>query len=127
MRSAQPKFSDTLKHPQPRSKRKRGNLSFELLAPTARNFRVALRARSIFGDVVLLNHVAISLDEQFMTVRTIRVLEVANSSRQITGIDEPQSCLTSNLSRTLQRRCRRVFRIGHLVVLMERRHVPRNI
>ena len=52
---------------------------------------MALRAGAVSGNVVFLNQVTIAFDQQFMAVRAMCVLQVANSSREIACIIEPQS------------------------------------
>ena len=73
------------------------------------------------------NQVAVSFDKQLIAIRTMRIFQITNETREIAGIDESEARAFCNGGGTPQHGGRRVLRIGHLVVGMERRHVPWNI
>ena len=57
----------------------------------------------------------------------MRVLQVADVSRRVACVDIPKSRAAGDIGGTNEHRRRRVRRIGHPVILMKRRDVPRDI
>src|SRR5262249_50312741 len=75
---------------------------------------------------VLLNVVAVSLDEQCTALMAPRVLEIADLTRQVSRVDVSQAITPADFGRAHQHFRSGVLRIVHSVVLVERGHVPWN-
>src|SRR5213596_2132028 len=94
------------------------------LAPHARDPPAARRAPPVPSHPLLLNQVAVALDEQVAAVRAVGVLPPPDPAGKVPGIDELKARPRTDLARPEQRLWRRVVGVGHLVVLVERGNVP---
>src|SRR3982750_298879 len=105
----------------PRAWEERGgcDLAVERRAPAARNRGAAFGARSLRGDLVALDEIAVTLDEQRLAVVAARVPEIADAPRKIAGVYVSQAVAPSDVGRVHQHLRRGVLRIAHAVVLVE--------
>src|SRR5882724_11112065 len=89
--------------------------------------RVACRAIPFRRQTIFFNEISMALDERFTTGRTKCVLQLNNLSRKIPGINIAQSGFAAERSRPQQVFGASVVRRSHLVVLVKRGDVPRDI
>src|SRR5205809_2373012 len=75
-----------------RRERMVGDLALEFWCPPARNGRVARRAVSLRGEPIVLDEVAVALDQHFAAIVAAGVFEIADHARQVSGIDVTQAC-----------------------------------
>ena len=117
----------TLHQAQPRPEGKRRALLAELGAPTPRDLGAAGRAAAGRREIVPPNQVPVALDQHFATMRAVRMLEVADGSRNISSVDVMQPRRSANVCSFGQHFRRRVFRFLHLVVAVKRRDMPGDV
>src|SRR5947209_9407489 len=103
------------------------NLSSKRAIPPSRNAGAARRAATLRSEMVPSDEVPVTLDEKFPTVRASRVLPVADHARQVPGIDVTQACPLADLCCPHQRLGAGVLWIGHFVIFVKGRYMPRNI
>src|SRR5580700_3588499 len=84
----------------PRQERPVGDLAGESWRPSAGNKRTAGETCSFGSQPIILDEVAISLDERDPALVTLRVLLIANHARQVSGINVFQACILSDCHRT---------------------------
>src|SRR3989442_3091953 len=94
------------------------------LRPNAWNPPAARGTTAVASDALLLDDVTIAFDHQIAAIRAVGVLPASHTAGEIACIHELQPGARPDFTRMDQRRRRRVRRIGHLVVLVKRRHVP---
>src|SRR5207244_12440248 len=94
------------------------------LRPNARDAAATRRAFSVGADLVLLDRVAVALDQEVAAVGTVGVLPPADATGEVARVDEFEPGSRPDLARAHQDLRRRVIGVGHLVVLVEGRHVP---
>src|SRR5688572_12649978 len=108
--------------------RKGGDLVRPLVAPPdPGDCGATVRARAFLRHAVLLDEVAVAAHEQGAAGGAVRVLEVADQARQVSGVDEAQPFFFADLSGSKQRSRAGVVWVGHLVVFVEGSHVPGNV
>src|SRR6185369_7169008 len=120
-----------LRHRKPRTvvrqKWERRPLSLEPCIPDAWNAGLAPGTATVGQQAVLLDEVSVPADDAFAAGAAMRVLQVADVSRRVACVDIPKSRAAGDIGGTNEHRRRRVRRIGHPVILMKRRDVPRDI
>src|SRR5437763_2188759 len=109
-----------------RRERMISDLPLELRRPTAGNGCVARWAASFWSETIILDEIAVALNQHFPAVVTTGIFQIADHSRQISGVNVFQARLLSDFSCTLQIFGLCVIRIVHLVVFVKRGHVPRD-
>src|SRR5205807_8850802 len=95
------------------------------LRPNAWNPPAAGGTASVGSDVLLLDDVAVAFDQQIPAIGAIGVLPAADTSREISRVHESQPRPRADLAGAQQCRGGRVHGVDHLVILVERRDVPR--
>src|SRR2546423_1346231 len=95
--------------------------------PHAGNRRPARGAESVRADSHLPNDVPVALDQKLSARGAVSVLPASDSSRKVPRVDELQPRRAPYLARANQLLRRSVRVLRHLVVLVERRHVPRYV
>src|SRR5229473_3214372 len=103
------------------------NLSSKRGIPPSGNAGTTRWAATLRSEMVPGDEVPVTLDEKFPTVRATRVLPVTDHTWQIPGIDVPQASLLADLCCPHQRLGAGVLWIGHFVVFVKSRYMPRNI
>src|ERR1051325_5694984 len=88
------------------------------LRPNARDAAATRRAFSVGADPVLLDHVAVALDQEVSAVGTVGVLPRADATGEVARVDELEPGLRPDLARAHQDFGGRVVGVGHLVVLV---------
>src|SRR5258706_7506537 len=73
--------------PPPPARRREGELR-----PNAWDPPVAGRTAPVRSDALLLDDVAVALDQQVAAIRAVGVLPAANPAREISRVDEPKPC-----------------------------------
>src|SRR3989338_3295277 len=96
------------------------------LHPPSRNESAALAAPSLL-DLVAHDAVTGALDQRVTARWTERILVRPYLTRSVARIDISQSRVVTDLCGADERFQRRRIGIGHLIVLMERRYMPRNV
>src|SRR5262245_24271308 len=86
-----------------------------------------MRAASVSSHMIGTDEISVPLDQRTIAVRTARVLPCPNLAWQIACVIVSQARLGPDLACSYQLAWRRRLRIGHAIILVERRHVPRNI
>src|SRR3989442_11938711 len=114
------------RRPGPGSLRRR-LVAARLLAPDARNPPAARGAPPVRAYPLLFDPVPDTLDEQVAAIWAIGVLPAADPTREVAGVDELEAGARPDVTRAEQRVRRGVVGVGHLVVLVERGHVPRDL
>src|SRR6516162_3140129 len=102
----------------------RGYLAVEGRAPAAGDPRAAGRAAAIRRDARGPDVIAIPLDDHLAAGRAAGVFERSDPSRQVSRVHVAQPAGAGDLGGPQQHLRRRIRRIRHLVVAVERRHVP---
>src|SRR5712692_5253344 len=77
--------------------------------------------------MVTRDEIPVTLDEKLPTLRASGVLPVADHAWQVAGIDVTQACPLADLCCPHQRLGAGVLWIGHLVIFVKGRYMPRNI
>src|SRR6267143_1405878 len=103
------------------------NLSSKRGIPLSGNAGVARRATTLRSEMVPGDEVPVTLDEKLPTLRASGILPVADHAWQVPGIDVPQASLLADLCCPHQGLWTGVLWIGHFVVLVKGRYMPRNI
>src|SRR5262249_48922095 len=96
----------------------------EMGGPEAGNLHAAVGTFSFGADTIPEHAKSPSLDDQPTAMRARRVLQAADASRQIAGIDITQSCCPPDIRCPDQRRRGSRLWFLHLVIGMKRRNVP---
>src|SRR5229473_873634 len=103
------------------------NLSPKRGIPPSGNAGAAKWAATLRSEMVPGDEAPVTLDEKLPTLRAMRVLPVADHAWQVPGIDITQACPLADLCCTHQRLGAGVLWIGHFVVFVKGRYMPRNI
>ena len=77
--------------------------------------------------MVVLDEIAVALDQRLAAVVTMCVFQISNQSGEITRVDVAKPRFFSNFRGPEQISGCGVFRTGHLIVLVESSHMPGNI
>src|SRR5229473_8223824 len=104
-----------------------GNLSSKRGIPPPGNAGAARWAATLRSEMVTRDEIPVTLDEKFPTVRATRVLPVTDHAWQVPGIDVPQASLLADLCCPHQGLGSGVLWIGHFVIFVKGRYMPRNI
>src|SRR6266851_5909071 len=103
------------------------NLSSKRGIPLSGNAGAARRAATLRREMVPGDEVPVTLDEKLPTLRASGVLPVADHAWQVPGIHVTQACPLADLCCPHQRLGAGVLWIGHFVVFVKGRYMPRNI
>src|SRR5712671_2825316 len=103
------------------------NLSSKRRIPPSGNAGAARRATTLRSEMVPGDEVPVTLNEKFPTVRATRVLPVADHPWQISCIDVTQAGPLADLCCPHQGLGAGVLWIGHFVIFVKGRYMPRNI
>src|SRR5260370_33386221 len=95
--------------------------------PPPGNAGAARRAATLRSEMVTRDEIPVTLDEKLPTLRASCVLPVADHAWQIPGIDVTQAYPLADLCCPHQRLGAGVLWIGHLVIFVKGRYMPRNI
>src|ERR1700675_4952160 len=107
-----------------RQERAGGDLAVKLRAPATGYGARAFGALAIGGIPVVLDLVAVALDESGCALRTARVLELTDPARQVPGIDEAKSGALADIHCAQQVGGLGIGGIGHLLILLGRSDMP---
>jgi len=95
--------------------------------PLSGNAGAARWAATLRRKEVACDQITVAFNEQLLAVRATRVLPVADHAWQVPGIHVPQACPLANLCCPHQRLGAGILWIGHFVVFVKGRYMPRNI
>src|SRR5258706_8058054 len=103
------------------------NLSSKRRIPPSWNTGATRWAATLRRKEVACDQITVASNEQLPAVRATRVLPVAHHAWQVPGIDVTQACRLADLCCPLQRLSSGVLWIGHFVIFVKGRYMPRNI
>src|SRR5579862_2579084 len=95
--------------------------------PNARYLCLAARTTAVGRDPIRANQVAVAIDQSGLALGTAGVLPLADAAGQVAGVDKAQAFFRANLGGPHECLWRGRLRVGHPVILVERRDVPRNV
>jgi len=95
--------------------------------PNPWNVSATFGACALRSNSVSTNEIPESGNQLFATIRTNRILPWTHVTRRVAGLDKTQSRFRADFRRAHQLRRGGSGPVGHLVILMKRRHMPRNI
>src|SRR5277367_2942438 len=104
-----------------------GNLAFEFCRPAAGDFVLAFRAMAFGAQTVVLDQVAIALDQSVAAHGAASVFPRAYLAREIAGVDVAEAGLAADFSGMEQIFGTRISWTGHLVVAVECGYMPGNV
>src|SRR5258708_33007981 len=105
----------------------RSDLPVEVGCPAAGNLGGAMGTTALGGKAIVLDQVAVPLDDRFATLWTTCVFPIADHARQISGVDVAKSRLPADFDGAQQIVGPRIPRIGHFVVPMKCSDVPGDV
>src|SRR6187200_1971650 len=105
-------------------KRRRRYLAVELAPPSPRDCRAAVGTGTVGGQTIVLDEIAVPLDEHRATLVAPCVLELADTPGQIARVHVAQAVTPADLRGFHQHLRGGVLGIVHPVVLVERGHMP---
>jgi len=104
-----------------------GDLAFEAGGPAAGDCSCTLRAAAVLGKEIVLDQVAVALDQRFVTSWAARVFPLANHAGKVAGVDVAKAGLAADFDGAEQIFRVRVTRAGHFVIAMKSGDVPGNV
>src|SRR5437016_4759165 len=110
-----------------RNKGKCCNLSSKRGIPPSGNAGATRWAATLRSEMVTPDVIPVTLDEKVPALRASGVLPVAHHARQVPGIDVTQASPLADLCCPHQRLGTGVLWIGHFVIFVKGRYMPRNI
>src|SRR5579871_5993379 len=120
-----PRFEST--NPSRNGRSARGPGASFRVSEDARDLPSAIGTRAVRADPALEDPEAEAPDERRAATRAARVLPLAHLARAVAGVDEVQAFLGADLGSSHDRGRLCVSLRGHLVVVVTRRHVPRDV
>src|SRR5258708_8197475 len=103
------------------------NLSLKRKIPPSGNAGATRWAATLRRKEVACDQITVAFNEQLLAIRASRVLPVADDAWQVPGIDVTQACPLADLCCPHQRLGAGVLWIGHFVIFVKGRYMPRNI
>src|SRR5258708_11374651 len=103
------------------------NLSQKRRIPPSGNAGATRWAATLRRKEVACDQITVAFNEQRLAVRATRVLPVADYAWQVPRIDVTQACPLADLCCPHQRLAAGILWIGHFVIFVKGRYMPRNI